>query len=58
MVIAFFVTSTLKNTHTHTLPKSSTHIVVAAFVVLVLSLYVDGELGQEGALESRVETSR
>lgn len=32
---------------------SSTHIIIAPFVVLVLGLYVDGKLGQEGALGGR-----
>ena len=30
---------------------SSTHIIIAPFVVLVFGFYVDGKLGQEGALE-------
>lgn len=37
---------------------SSTHIVVAPFVVLVFGLYVDGKLGQEGALEEKDQTVR
>lgn len=36
----------------------STHVVVAAFVVLVFGLYVDGKLGQEGALGRREEETR
>lgn len=48
---AFFV----RSTHTTRSPPhdtpSSTHIIIAPFVVLVFGLYVDGKLGQEGALE-------
>lgn len=35
---------------------SSTYIIVAPFVVLVFGLYVDGKLGQEGALEGTEKT--
>lgn len=31
-------------------PGRVTHIIIAALVVLIFGLYVDGELGQEGAL--------
>lgn len=34
-------------------PGSSTHVVIAAFVVLVFGLYVDRKLGQEGALRGQ-----
>lgn len=45
-----------KNKTHKILPKphdclSSTHIIIAPFVVLIFGLYVDGKLGQEGALE-------
>lgn len=54
MLRSFFVRSTHK---IHRTPLSSTHIIIAPFVVLVFSLYVDGKLGQEGALE-RIEKTR
>lgn len=50
---SFFV----RSTHTTRSPPhdttSSTHIIIAPFVVLVFGLYVDGKLGQEGALEGK-----
>ena len=36
--------------HTHTV---FTHVVIAAFVVLVFRLYVNGELGQERTLQNK-----
>lgn len=41
----------MKNRSQH--PGSSTHVVIAAFVVLVFGLYVDRKLGQEGALRGQ-----
>lgn len=41
----------MKNRSRH--PGSSTHVVIAAFVVLVFGLYVDRKLGQEGALRGQ-----
>lgn len=41
----------MKNRSHH--PGSSTHVVIAAFVVLVFGLYVDRKLGQEGALRGQ-----
>lgn len=32
---------------------TSTHIIIAPFVVLIFGLYVDGKLRQEGALEGK-----
>lgn len=38
----------LKSNHT-----TSTHIIIAPFVVLIFGLYVDGKLRQKGALEGK-----
>lgn len=57
-VASFFV----RSNHTiHSQPHdtpNSTHIIIAAFVVLVFGFYVDGKLGQEGALEGIEKTSQ
>lgn len=50
----YFIILKASEQHTHTV---FTHVVIAAFVVLVFRLYVNGELGQERTLQNKNHVS-